>query len=386
MANRLTRRGVMAATAALVPVLASPSPTLVQGKAALGTPRSVISDPPREFGPRAQPSISPDPDVLRIDPGFNNFLISQEVIHRVATGFHFTEGPAWSSEGQYAIFSDVKNDTIYRYVWETGGVTAFRKPSFNSNGNSFDYQGRQLTCQDFFRRVIRWEVDGSMTVLADNFEGKPLNSPNDLAPHPDGSVWFTDPVYGGVLAEGHPDEGDGPMNPGGVRDPHIGNTGVGLVGGMHQVLPANVYRWDSSGKLEVVVPFEPGLGPNGICFSPDASKVYLVRGSGLHVGDVKGRQVTNLRPFTDCMVDGIHCGPDGMRADRAGNIWSGSAAPLGYAGVTVWNPSGKLIGRVRLPEGCANLCFAGPKRDHLFMAATQSIYLLRLNIQGASPG
>jgi gluconolactonase len=381
MTNRLTRRGVMAGSAALIPTLAH-----AQGKAQLGTPRSVISEPPREFGPRAQPSISPDPDVLRIDPGFNNFLISQEVIHRVATGFHFTEGPAWSGEGQYAIFSDVKNDTIYRYIWESGQVTAFRKPSFNSNGNSFDYQGRQLTCQDFFRRVVRWEVDGAMTVLADNFEGKPLNSPNDLAPHPDGSVWFTDPIYGGVLAEGHPDEGQGPMNLGGFRDPHIGNTGVGLTGSMHQVLPANVYRWDQSGKLEVVVPFEPGLGPNGICFSPDASKVYLVRGGGLHVGEVRGNKVANLRPFTDCMVDGIHCGPDGMRADKAGNIWSGSAAPLGYAGVTVWNPSGKLIGRVRLPEGCANLCFAGPKRDFLFMAATQSIYLLRLNIQGAAPG
>jgi gluconolactonase len=225
-----------------------------------------------------------------------------------------------------------------------------------------------------------------MTVLADNFEGKPLNSPNDLAPHPDGSVWFTDPVYGAVLAEGHPDEGEGPMNPGGTRDPHIGNTGVGMVGSMHQVLPANIYRWDPSGKLEMVVPFEPGLGPNGICFSPDASKVYLVRGGGLHVGDVHGNRVANLRPFTDCMVDGIHCGPDGMRADKAGNIWSGSAAPLGYAGVTVWNPAGKLIGRIRLPEGCANLCFAGPKRDFLFMAATQSIYMLRLNIQGAAPG
>jgi gluconolactonase len=381
MANRLTRRGMMAGSTALIPALA-----YAQGKAQLGAPRSVISDPPREFGPRAQPSISPDPDVLRIEPGFNNFLISQEVIHRLATGFHFTEGPAWSSEGQYAIFSDVKNDTIYRYIWESGEVSAFRKPSFNANGNSFDYQGRQLSCQDFFRRVVRWEVDGAMTVLADNFEGKPLNSPNDLAPHPDGSVWFTDPLYGAVLAEGHPDEGEGPMNPGGTRDPHIGNTGVGLVGSMHQVLPANVYRWDPSGKLEVVVPFEAGLGPNGICFSPDASKVYLVRGGGLHVGDVKGNKVTNLRPFTDCMVDGIHCGPDGMRADKAGNVWSGSAAPLGYAGVTVWNPSGKLIGRIRLPEGCANLCFAGPKRDFLFMAATQSIYLLRLNIQGAAPG
>jgi gluconolactonase len=378
---KLTRRGVIAAGAALIPAFAHG-----QTRAALGTPRTVISDPPRQFGPSAPPSIAPDPDVLKLDPSFNTLLIGQEVIHRVATGFHFTEGPAWNSEGQYAIFSDVKNDTLYRYIWETGDVTAFRKPSFNTNGNSFDYQGRQLSCQDFFRRVVRWEQDGAMTVLADNFEGKPLNSPNDLAPHKDGSVWFTDPTYGAVLAEGHPDEGDGPSNPGGVRDPRIGNSGAGLLGGMHQVLPPNVYRWDPSGKLEIVLPFEAGLMPNGICFSPDCEKVYVVRGGGIWSADVKGNRIVNLKMFTDCMIDGIHCGPDGMRADRAGNIWSGSAAPLGYAGITVWNPSGRAIGRIRLPEACANLCFAGPKRDHLFMPATQSLYMLRLNIQGASPG
>ena len=383
MTDRMTRRGVIGGSAALIPTFAYAQGAL---KPALGAPRSVISDPPRDFAPGAAPSMTPDPDVLRLDLGFNDLLIGQEVIRRVSSGFHFTEGPAWNSEGQYAVFSDVKNDTLYRYIWESGEVTAFRKPSFNSNGNSFDYQGRQLTCQDFFRRVIRWEIDGSMTVLADNFEGKPFNSPNDLAPHKDGSVWFTDPIYGGVLAEGHPDDGDGPFNPGGFRDPHIGNTGAGLSGGMHQTLPANVYRWDPSGKVEIVLPFETGLLPNGICFSPDCSKVYIIRGGGIFVADVRDRGIANLRPFTGCMVDGIHCGPDGMRADRMGNIWASSAAPLGYAGVTVWNPAGKLIGRIRLPEGCANLCFAGPKRDHLFMTATQSIYMLRVNIQGASPG
>jgi gluconolactonase len=378
---RITRRGVIAGGAALIPALAQ-----AQSRPQLGVPRSVISEPPREFGPRAQPVIAPDPDVLKLDPGFDGLLIGQEVIRRLATGYHLAEGPAWSAQGQYAIFSDVKNDTIYRYIWETGEITAFRRPSFNSNGNSFDYQGRQLTCQDFYRRVIRWEMDGSMTVLADNFEGKPFNSPNDLAPHKDGSVWFTDPPFGGVLAEGHPDEGDGPFNPGGFRDPHIGNNGAGLSGGMHQTLPANVYRWDPSGQVEVVLPFQGGLYPNGICFSPDCSKAYVIRGGGIFVADVKGHGIANLKQFTDCMADGVHCGPDGMRADRMGNIWASSAAPLGYAGVTVWNPSGKLIGRIRLPEGCNNLCFAGPKRDHLFMAATQSIYMLRVNIQGAAPG
>ena len=377
--QQISRRAVLAA-GAMLPGLAWAAETQ------RGTPPSVITNPPRDFSRAAPPQSAPDPDVLIVDKSFAQLLIAQELIHRVHTGLEWAEGPAWNSQGQYAVFSDVKGDILYRFIWETRQVTPFRRPSYNSNGNAFDFQGRQLSCQDFFRRVVRWEHDGSLKVLADNFEGKPLNSPNDLAPHPDGSVWFTDPIYGGVLAEGHPDEGEGPMNPGGFRDPHIGNTGVGLTGSMHQVLPANVYRWDPSGKLEVVVPFEPGLGPNGICFSPDTSKVYLVRGGGLHVGDVRGNKVANLRPFTDCRVDGIHCGPDGMRADKAGNIWSGSAAPLGYAGVTVWNPSGKLIGRIRLPEGCANLCFAGPKRDFLFMTATQSIYMLRLNIQGAAPG
>src|SRR3984885_13636462 len=385
MIERITRRGVIAGGAASIPLLAHAQDA---AKPLLGSPRSVISDPPRDFSPGAAPSIAPDPDVLRLDPSFGGLLIGQEVIRRVSTGYHLAEGPAWNSEGQYAIFSDVKMETLYRYVWESGAITAFRKPSYSTNGNTFDFQGRQVSTQDFFRRVVRWEIDGSMTVLADSYDGQPLNSPNDLAPHRDGSIWFTDPQFGGNLAEGHPDDGDGPMNGGGTRDPSIGNTGAGIskAGGMHQTLPMNVYRVDPSGKVEVAVPYEKGLAPNGICFSPDYTKVYVIRGGGISVGDIQGTRVANLRPFTDCVVDGVHCGPDGMRPDRAGNIWCSSAAPLGYAGVTVWNPDGKLIGRIRLPEGCANLCFAGPKRDHLFMAATQSIYMLRVNIQGASPG
>jgi gluconolactonase len=368
--------------ATLVPTLA-----YAQGKPQLGTPLSVISNPPRDFGPHAAPPASPDPDILKLDPAFNGLLIAQETIHRAATGYHFLEGPAWSSIGQYLIFSDVKNDTLYRYIWESGGVTVFKRPSFSTNGNTFDFQGRQISIQDYFRRVVRWEVDGAMTVIADSFEGKPLNSPNDVAPHKDGSIWFTDPQFGGNLAEGHPDDGDGPTNPGGFRDPRIGNTGVGIqkAGGMHQSLPMNVYRVDPSGRIEVVVPFA-GEAPNGICFSPDYSKVYVIRGGAISVGEVSGAKVTGLRPFTDCMVDGIKCGPDGMRADSAGNIWVSSSGVLGYAGVTVWNPAGKCIGRIRLPEGCANVCFGGPKRDHLFMAATQSLYVLRTNIQGAAPG
>jgi gluconolactonase len=172
----LSRRLMLAGAAASVPAIARGADV----KAALGTPRSVITDPPRDFSLGAAPAFSPDPDILRVEPAFGGLLIGQEVIRRVYTGLHLAEGPAWSSLGQYAIFSDVKNDTLYRYIWETGEVTQFRKPSFSTNGNSFDFQGRQLSTQDFFRRVVRWEVDGSMSVLADNYNGTPLNSPNDL--------------------------------------------------------------------------------------------------------------------------------------------------------------------------------------------------------------
>ncbi len=380
--TNLNRRLMLAGAAAAVPGLACAQET----KAQLGTLRSVITNPPRDFGPGAPPPGSPDPDIIRIDPSFGSLLIGQAAIKRVSAGYHFLEGPAWSAVGLYLIFSDVKEDTLYRYLWDDGQVTVMRKPSFSTNGNSFDFQGRQLSTQDYFRRVVRWELDGSMTIVADAFGDKPLNSPNDVAPHRDGSVWFTDPLFGANLAEGHPDDDDGPTNPGGLRDPRIGNSGVGLIGSMKQVLPANVYRADPSGRVDLVLPFEQGLGPNGLCFSHDYTKLYVIRGGRIHVGDVSSGRLSNVREFTDCMVDGIRCGADGMRADRAGNIWASSSAPLGYCGVTVWNPAGKLIGRIRLPEGCANVCFGGPKRDHLFMTATQSLYMLRLNIQGASPG
>jgi gluconolactonase len=315
----------------------------------------------------------------------------------LATGFQWAEGPAWSGEGRYLVFSDVKGDTQYRYVWETREVSVYRRPSFNSNGNSFDFQGRQLSTQDFFRRVVRWEPDGSMTVIADSFKGQPLNSPNDLVPHPDGSIWFSDPPYGDSLTEGHPDVAGGRANPNGLYDPDLGDHGVGVIGGVKSVLPTNTYRWDPSGRLEVVVSGAEVPDPNGVCFSPDYKTFYLIStgpGPGQKTGgkgviyafDVHGTKVTNKRLFTDCMVDGVHCGPDGMRADRAGNLWVGSNAPLGYGGVTVWNNKGKLIGRIRLPEVCANLAFGGPKRNYLFMAASQSLYGLLLNIQGAAPG
>ncbi|HUB45574.1 MAG TPA: SMP-30/gluconolactonase/LRE family protein [Acetobacteraceae bacterium] len=394
MSQAMTRRGVLAGAAALVPMMAAGQET----RAKLPTPPSVVTEPPRQWGRHAPPEIYPDPDVLVIDPSFKDYLVGLAAIHRLSTGFDWAEGPAWSGEGEYVLFSDVKGNTQYRYIWETGDVTEFRKPSWRSNGNTFDFQGRQVSCQDYFRRVVRWEPSGAMTIIADSFEGKPLNSPNDLVPHPDGSIWFTDPPYGDQLTEGHPDVAGGRANPRGLDDPTLTNNGVGLVGGTMQQLPENTYRWDPSGRLDVVVPGSQVPDPNGICFSPDYKTLYLIStgpgpGDNGHGGkgviyafDVQGTKLSNMRVFSDCMVDGVHCGPDGMRADRAGNLWVGSNAPLGYCGVTVWNPAGKLIGRIRLPEVCANLCFAGPKRDYLFMAASQSIYMLLVNVQGAAPG
>jgi gluconolactonase len=393
MMHRPTRRGFIAGAASLMPALAWGQ----EAKPQLGTPPSVITNPPRQWGRAADPAIYPDPDILVIDDSFAQYRVYLAAIHRLWTGAQWAEGPAWSGEGQYAVFSDVKGNTQYRYIWETGQVTAYRQPSYNTNGNSFDFQGRQLSCQDFFRRVVRWEPNGSMTVIADSYEGKALNSPNDIVPHPDGSIWFTDPPYGALLSEGHPDAKGGRANANGIWDPDLGNPGVGLVGGAKQELPTNTYRWDPSGRLDVAVSGDQVPDPNGLCFSPDYKTLYLIStgpGPGQTSGgkrvvyafDVQGQKVGNMRLFTACMVDGVKCGPDGMRADRAGNLWISSNAPLGYSGVTVWNPAGKLIGRIRLPEVCANLCFAGPKRDYLFMCGSQSIYMVRVNIQGAAPG
>ncbi len=364
----------------------------------VGTPPSVITNPPRHWGRRAAPDIFPDPDIIVVDPAFKQYLLGITAIRRVWTGFKWAEGPAWSSEGRYLVFSDVQGNVQYRYIWETGRVTPFRDPSYNSNGNSFDFQGRQLSTQDFNRRVIRWEHDGTMTVIADQFEGKGLNSPNDLVPHPDGSIWFTDPPYGDSLSEGHPDDKGGPANAAGVLNPRTGAPDAGVIGGKQRALPNSVYRWDPDGHLDVVVTESQLPDPNGICFSPDYKTLYVIStgkgpgdqgqggGGNVFAFDVQGTKLSGMRRFTDMMVDGVKCGPDGMRADVFGNLWISSNTVLGYAGVVVFASDGKLLGRIRLPEVCANLSFGGPKRNMLFMCASQSLYLLQVQTQGAAPG
>ncbi len=386
--------------------------TIGAGAAALGarealaqqnapvSPPTTITNPPRDFGPNGAPTTYfTDPDVLSVDPLFNNYRQPNAAIQRLWTGALWAEGPAWSAEGRYLVFSDIPNNRQMRWIEDDGRVTVFRMPSNNSNGNTFDFQGRQLSCEHVTRRVVRYELDGSITVIADSYNGKHLNSPNDVVPHPDGSYWFTDPPYGGQLYEGTTDAAGGPSNAAG----HIKNR-VGQLegyGNLKRELPTNCYRWDPSGRLDLVVTEDQVPDPNGLCFSPDYKKLYVVstgKGPGdqgpggknvIYVFDVGAdNKLSNQKLFTDCIVDGVKCGPDGIRADVDGNLWVSSNAgrAVGYNGVTVWTPDGKLIGRIRLPEVCGNVCFGGPKRNRLFMAASQSLYALYTATQGAAPG
>ena len=370
------------------------------GQAERGVPPSVVTSPPRDFGPNAAPNVYVwDPDIVIVDPLFMDYVQGNTPIQRLWTGSLWAEGPAWNAEGRYVVWSDIPNNRQLRWLDDNGAVSVFRSPSNNSNGNTFDFQGRQISCEHLTRRVVRYELDGSGTVIADSFNGKRLNSPNDVVPHPDGSIWFTDPPYGGQLYEGEPDAAGGSSNAAGRLNPRLGQP-PGFIGGKRE-LPTNVYRVDPSGRMDVVVTEDQLPDPNGLCFSPDYKKLYVIstgKGPGdtgaggkgdMHVFDVGAdNKLSNQKLFSDFMINGIKCGPDGARCDVDGNVWVSSNArdDLGYSGVTVWTPEGKLIGRIRLPEVTANLCFGGPKRNRLFMAASQSLYAIYVSTQGAAPG
>jgi gluconolactonase len=363
------------------------TPTLSRAQTAQkAEPPSVISNPPRDF---SRPVTYPDPDIITHDPAFNSLRVGNTPIQRLWTGGMWCEGPAWNGQGQYLIWSDIPNNRQMRWIEDDGRVTVFRQPSGNSNGNTFDHQGRQLSCEHSGRRVVRYEHDGSITVIADSFQGKRLNSPNDIACHSDGSYWFTDPPYGGQLYEGMPDVAGGPSNQQGRLNAKVGQpAGSGV---LKRELSCNVYRVDPTGRIDMVISEEAlGAIPNGITFAPDYKRLYVVNNGRVSVLDVVGpaHQVSKPRQFADFMVDGITCRTDGIRTDVFGNLWASSnaGANVGYSGVTVWNPDGKLIGRIRLPEVCANVAFGGPKRNRLFMAAGQSLYAVYTNTQGASPG
>ena len=306
----------------------------------------------------------PDPDVVVLSPRFAKYKVGDTAIQRLYTGTLWAEGPAWSAVGRYLLWSDIPNDRQLRWLEDDGRVTVFRQPAGNSNGNTFDFQGRQLACEHGNRRVVRYEHSGAVTVLADRWAGKPLNAPNDLVVHPDGGVWFTDPGYG-IMGnyEGH------------KADLQIKEA---------------VYRIDpASGELSLVA--DDLHKPNGLCFSPDYRKLYLVDSGGpdpkpIQVYDViDNKTLRNSRRFVSMAMEGKGSGTaDGIRADVDGNIWAAAGwAGAGYDGVHIFAPDGERIGQILLPEICSNLCFGGAKRNRLFMTGSQSLYAVYVETQGA---
>jgi gluconolactonase len=307
--------------------------------------------------------VYPDPAVEVIDPRFGKYKVNNAAVERLFTGTRWAEGPVWFGDGRYLLFSDIPNNRILRWQEETGEVSAFRSPSNYSNGNHRDRQGRLLTCEHDTRRVTRTEYDGTITVLIDRFQEKKLNAPNDLAVHSDGAIWFSDPGYG-IMSnyEGHKAAFE---------------------------LPANVYRLEPKTGEATVVASDMDK-PNGLCFSPDEKKLYIAdTGTPKHPNDphpirvydvVDGVRLKNGRLFAD-MSPGMS---DGIRCDVDGNVWSAAGwAGEGYNGVHVFAPDGTIIGKIHLPETCANLCFGGAKKNRLFIAASQSLYSIYVETQGA---
>ena len=305
----------------------------------------------------------PDPAVEIIDPRFEKYRLGNAAVERLWSGARWMEGPVWFGDGRYLLFSDIPNNRMMRWSEETGDVSVFRQPSNNSNGNTRDKQGRLITCEHRTRRVTRTEYDGNITVLMDSFEGVRLNAPNDVVVHPDGHIWFTDPGYG-IL-----------MNYEG--------------GAAEFELPTNVYRLNPDTGQATVVTDELEK-PNGLCFSPDYSKLYLVDTGASHKPDhprhilvydvIENAGVANGRMFCE-MAPGTS---DGIRCDTDGNLWASAGwGGEGYDGVHIFAPDGSLIGKIHLPEVCSNLCFGGVKRNRLFMTGSQSIYAVYVETQGA---
>ncbi|UDL96213.1 SMP-30/gluconolactonase/LRE family protein [Lichenihabitans sp. PAMC28606] len=291
-----------------------------------------------------------------IDPRFKSFVLPNAPLLRIGEGFGWTEGPVWFGDQQCLLFSDVPNDRVMRWT-PTGGVSVFRQPCGFENGHARDREGRLISCSHHDRCVRRTELDGSLTILADHYRGKRLNSPNDVAVMADGSVWFSDPPYG-IQTDYE----------GGKQDPEV---------------PPRLYRLDPSGDLDIAA--DDFDGPNGLCFSPDERRLYVTETGKqfdsdpvqhIRVFDVgaDGRRLLNGRVFHT-----IHPGnADGIRCDSDGNLWSGAAD-----GVHCLDPDGTLLGKILVPSLVSNLEFGGRNKSQLFLCAGQSLYTLAVNRRGA---
>ena len=333
----------------------------------------------RDYGEGAPPVRYPDPDIIVLDEQFAKYKLGNTPIQRVyhSPEMLWAEGPAWNGVGRYLLWSDIPNNVQLRLLAEDGHVSTFRNPAGNSNGNTFDFQGRQISCEHLTRKVVRYEHDGSKTVLAESYDGKSLNAPNDAVVHPNtGDIWFTDPGYGAL------------MNYEGQRAD---------TGSPQPYQKEAVYRIDAkSGKLNQVT--DEIYKPNGLCFSPDYKLLYVADTGASHypeaervirVWDVQDeKSLANGRDFAsmEMELDGRKVGgmADGIRADVDGNVWASAGwVGDGYDGVHIFAPDGTRIGQIHLPEICSNVCFGGTKRNRLFMTASTSVYAVYVETRGA---
>jgi len=295
-----------------------------------------------------------------IDPIFESFFIGHARVERLWTGARWSEGPVWFAAGRYLLWSDIPNNRMMRWDETDGSVSVFRAPSNNSNGNTVDRHGRLVSCEHLARRVTRTSHDGTIEVIADNFEGKRLNSPNDVVVKSDGSIWFTDPSYG-ILMD------------------YEGDRAVSEIGACH------VYRVDpETGDIRIVA--DDYVKPNGLAFSPDESILYIADTGITHDADgprhIREHQVNADGTLSGGAVvaectEGVF---DGFRLDRGGCIWTSAAD-----GVHCLTPDGYLVGKIHIPEMVANVCFGGPKLNRLFICGTTSLYSVYLNVNGVSP-
>jgi gluconolactonase len=347
--NKISRRRVLRDA-----VLLTPAALLLGQKVAQAQGNA------HEFEPRGfVPSAYPDSRVESLDKRFK-YKVGNAAVEKIASGSRWAEGPVYFNDMRCLLWSDAPNNRIMRWSEDDGHVSVFRNPSSFANGNTRDRGGRLISCEHGPRRVTRTEYDGTITVLAERYNGKRLNAPNDVVVDKGGAVWFTDPGYG-------------------IESPYEGHV-------QQSELPRAVYRIDASGAIKIAT--DDVTRPNGLAFSPDESKLYIVNSAAgdegkacVRVYDVKGDKLSGGKTF----VDDYTGTADGIKVDEHGNLWCAMGwGEAGEYGVRCYSPEGALLGKIHLPELCANICFGGRDNSRLFMAASTSIYSVYLNVRGLS--